>query len=189
MSIFDWLGQALLNTCGVEQYPPEPGTVISFLQWMEGSAVGTCVMQSPAGFYILLGFHAVGLAMVVGVMAVVSMRILGVAKGISAAALPKLVKLSWAGFWINACSGVFLFIGEADKMFHNNTFRWKIFLVAVGMISTYIMNRTILIPAAAGNTSLINGSSAKFQAIFSILVWLAVITTGRMIAYLTGGGS
>jgi hypothetical protein len=188
MSIFDWLGQTLLTSCGVEQYPPEPGTVLTTLQWMEQSAVGTCVMQSAAGFYILLGIHSVGLAIVVGVMMVVSMRLLGVARGVSAAALPKLVKLGWAGFWINAVSGLILFIGEADKMFYNNTFRWKILLVAVGMTSTYFMNKTILKPAAAGNIGLLDSGAAKGQAILSLMLWLAVITTGRMIAYLTGGG-
>ena len=110
MSIFDWFNQTITSSCGVELTPIEPGTVLSTLDWMEQSAVGTCVSQSAAGFYILLAIHSVGLAMVVGVMLVVSMRLLGVAQGISPQALPKLVRLGWWGFWINAFSGVFLCI-------------------------------------------------------------------------------
>jgi len=190
MSIFDGLSQTLFSACGVEPTPLEPGTVLSTLDWMEQSAVGTCVAQSPSGFYVMLAFHSVGLAMIVGVMMVVSMRLLGVAKGISVAALPRLVTIGWWGFWINAISGVTLFFGEANKMFGNTTFRWKLFLIFVGMTSTYIMNKTVLKPAAAGDLGKLTSSSAKRQAIFSIMIWLAVIITGRMIAYITesGGG-
>jgi len=156
----------------------------TFLDSLESSAIGTWVTQSPAGFYILLAFHAVGMAMVVGVMMVVSLRLLGVARNISASALPKLVNFSWVGFFINAVSGICLFIGEANKMFNNWSFRWKIFFVAVGMISTYIMSRTILKPAAAGDISKLNSQSAKFQAIFLMLVWVGVICAGRWIAYI-----
>lgn len=185
MSIFDWLSQAMFNACGLEQFPPEPGTVLSTFDWMEQSAVGSCVMQTPAGFYIMLGFHSIGLAMIVGVMMVVSLRLLGIARGISAAALPKFVTIGWWGFWINAASGVALFIGEANKMFNDTTFRWKIFLICVGMTSTYIMNRTLLRPAAAGAVGKLDTGNAKAQAIFSLLIWIAVIITGRMIAYLS----
>lgn len=184
MSIFDWLSQALMSACGVEPTPVEPGTVLSFFDMLEQSAVGTCVSQSGSGFYILLAFHSVGLAMVVGVMMVTSMRLLGLLKGISASALPKFVTIGWWGFWINAISGVTLFIGEPNKMWANHTFRWKLFLIFVGMTSTSIMNKTILKPAAAGDLSKLLSGSAKAQAAFSVMVWLAVIITGRMIAYL-----
>jgi hypothetical protein len=188
MSIFDWLSQALFSACGVEPTPVEPGTVLSTFDWMEQSAVGSCVMQTPMGFYILLAIHSVGLAVIVGVMLVISLRLLGVARGISAGALPKLITLGWWGFWINAVSGISLFIGEANKMFGNTTFRWKLFLIFVGMTSAYILNKTILKPAAAGDLSKLDSSSAKNQAYFSIFIWLAVITTGRMIAYITDSG-
>lgn len=188
MSIFDSLSQSLFSACGVDPTPVEPGTVLTTLDWMEQSAVGACVSQTPSGFYILLAIHSVGLAAIVGVMLVVGLRLLGVARGISAQALPKLVNIGWWGFWLNAASGLTLFIGEANKMFYNTTFRWKLFLIFIGMTSAFILNKSILKPAAAGDLSKLDSSSARNQAYFSIFIWLAVITTGRMIAYITEAG-
>lgn len=185
MSIFDWLSQALFSYCELEPLPPDPSVTLSTLDWMEQSALGSCVAQTPMGYYIMLGFHSLGLAMIVGALMVVDLRILGVARGISANALPKFVTIGWWGFWINAISGVAVFFSEANKMYYDYTFRWKLFLILIGMITTYIFNRTILRPAAAGNAALLDSGSAKAHAIFSLVIWVAVIIVGRMIAYLS----
>lgn len=157
---------------------------MSILDSLESSGIGTWVTQSASGFYILLGFHSIGLGLVVGVMMVVSMRVLGLVRGISPAALPNLVTLSWYGFWMNAISGLLLFVGEANKMFYNWSFRWKIMLVAVGMYLTYTLTRNVLKPAAAGDTARLESQAARTQAIILMLVWLGAIFAGRWIAYL-----
>lgn len=184
MSIVDWLSQTFASACGVELFPADPGTTLTALDWMEQSALGVCIAQSWGGYYIMLGFHSLGLAMIVGALMIVDMRILGVARGISAQALPKLVTIGWWGFWINFISGVALLFSEANKMFYDNTFRWKLFLIAIGMITTYIFKRTILMPAATRDAAVLDTGNAKLQALFSFALWVAVIIVGRMIAYL-----
>jgi hypothetical protein len=185
MSIFDWLSQLLFSYCGLEPLPAEPGVTLTTLDWMEQSALGSCIAQTPQGYYIFLAIHSIGLAMIVGALLVVDLRILGAARGISARALPKLVTIGWWGFWINAISGVVVFFSEANKMFYDNTFRWKLFLILIGVITTYILSKSVLKPAAAGDIARLDTGSAKAQAIFSIMLWVAVIVVGRMIAYLT----
>jgi hypothetical protein len=184
MSIVDWLSQATFNACGVEQLPPDPSVHLTTLDWMEQSALGACVAQSPAGYYIMLGFHAVGLAMIVGVMMVISMRLFGLLRGISAAGLPKFITLGWWGFWINAVSGVAIFFSEANKMAYYLYFWVKIALVFAGIASLAIMNRTLLRPALS-DVSKLEGRSAKVQGAIAVIIWLAVIIVGRMLAYLT----
>jgi hypothetical protein len=184
MSIVDWLSQALFNACGLEPLPADPETTLTWLDWMEQSAVGTCVAQTGAGYYIMLGFHSMGLAMIVGAMMVISLRLFGFARGISPAALPRFVTLGWWGFWINAISGVLVFVSEANKMATYLYFWIKIALVFAGIISLAIMNRTVLRPAL-NDASLLEGRSAKTQGAIAVLIWLAVIIVGRMLAYLT----
>lgn len=157
---------------------------MSILDSLENSGIGTWVTQSGSGFYILLAFHSIGMGLVVGVMMVVSMRVLGLLRGISPAALPKLAGLSWYGFWINAISGALLFTGEANKMFYNWSFRWKIICVVVGMFVTYQLTRNVLKPAAAGDTARLESQGARTQAIVLMLIWAAAIFCGRWIAYL-----
>lgn len=160
--------------------PPEPAPTI--LDWMELSALGEWVATSSHGYYVMLGFHSVGLAMLVGAVMVIDLRLLGRLQGIQLKALEPLSKFAWYGFVINALSGVAVFFSEANKMFFDTTFRWKIFLVFVGVIALAVMQRTVFRPIAASGAAIT--TNAKLQAAFSLVVWAAVITVGRMIAYL-----
>ncbi len=158
---------------------------ITLFDWMEQSALGEWVAASPYGYYLMLAFHSVGLAMLVGSMMVVDLRLLGLVNGIKLNALEPLCRFAWCGFAINAVSGVALFFSEANKMFFNTTFRWKILLVFIGVIAMAVMTRTVLRPiAASGGSITVN---ARLQAGFSLAVWTAVITVGRMIAYISDG--
>lgn len=148
---------------------------------MERSAFGDWVAVSPYGYYLMLGFHSIGLAMLVGAMMVISLRLLGLLTAIDPRALERLTTFAWWGFWINALSGVATFFSEANKMFFDTTFRWKILLVFIGVAALVIMQRTALRRIASGGSITLG---ARLQGAFSLLVWTAVIVVGRMIAYL-----
>jgi hypothetical protein len=159
--------------------PESPATA---LDWMQASALGEWVATSPSGYYVALGFHAIGLAMLVGTMMVINLRLLGQLQAIHLVALKPLSRFAWAGFAINALSGVALFFSEANKMFYADVFRWKILLVFTGVLALVVMGRTVLRPIAASGSVI--AASAKVQAILSIAIWIAVIIVGRFIAYL-----
>lgn len=165
--------------------PSEPMPAPTLLDWMEQSTLGDWVATSSHGYYVMLAFHSVGLAMLVGSMMVVDLRLLGRLHDIELKALERLTKFAWWGFVINALSGVALFFSEANRMFVNNTFRWKILLVFTGIVALAVMQRTVLRPIAVSGGEIT--TNAKLQAVFSLLVWAAVITVGRMIAYLSEG--
>ena len=153
------------------------------LDWLEQTSLGVWVASSPYGYYIMLAFHSIGLAMLVGMIVVIAMTLLGVNTGVTARSCQRLLKIAWWGFAINALSGVALFFSEANKMFFNTSFRWKILLVFIGVVAMAIINRTVLRPIAISGQDAI-APSAKTQPGFSLTVWLAVIVIGRMIAYL-----
>ena len=157
---------------------------MSILDSMEQSALGVWVSSSPAGYYIMLAFHAVGLAMLVGSVTVIDIRLLGFVRGINEKAMAGLVKFAWWGLLINALSGVALFFSEANKAFYSWSFRIKITLMLCGVLSTLILNKTVLLPASASDVANIKGS-AKAQACLSLALWVSVIIVGRMMSYLT----
>jgi hypothetical protein len=159
--------------------PENPATI---LDWMQASALGEWVASSPSGYYVALGFHAIGLAMLVGTMMVINLRLLGGLQAIQLIALQRLSRFAWTGFAINALSGVALFFSEANKMFYADVFRWKILLVFTGVLALTVMGKTVLRPIAAAGA--VVTASAKLQAVLSIAIWIAVIIVGRFIAYL-----
>jgi hypothetical protein len=182
MSILESLRQTLITTCGVEYEPPDPASISSTLDWMEQSALGVCVSQSDSGYYIMLAFHAMGLAMVVGIVVMLDLWVLGLMRGIKAQAAAGLIRFAWVGLAINAMSGAALFFSEANKAYYSISFRIKITLMLLGVISTVVLNKTVFQPALLLKPP---PRHAKAQAWLSIALWLSVIVVGRLMSYLT----
>jgi hypothetical protein len=182
MSILESLRQTLITACGVEYEPLDPASISSTLDWMEQSALGVCVSQSDSGYYIMLAFHAMGLAMVVGIVVMLDLWVLGLMRGIKAQAAAGLIRFAWVGLAINAISGVALFFSEANKAYYSISFRTKITLMLLGVISTLVLNKTVFQPALVLKPP---PHHAKAQAWLSIALWLSVIVVGRLMSYLT----
>lgn len=157
---------------------------MTILDWMEQSGLGIWVAQSPAGYYIMLAFHSLGLATLVGTSYVVNFRVLGLTKLVPYTALDRFYKIGIYGFYINLLSGIAIFISEANKAFYSNSFRWKMLLMVLAMICTVTLHRTVL-----QRTETLKGgeapAAAKTLAAASFLFWTATIIVGRMMAYLT----
>ncbi len=155
------------------------------LDLLEQSALGVWVATSPSGYYIMLGFHSMGLAMLVGAVTVIDLRLLGFVRGIDEKAMAGLVKFAWWGLLINAISGVALFTSEANKAFYSTSFRIKILLMLAGVVSTVILNKSVLQPTFYKGGEAVSASSARNQARLSLALWAAVIVIGRLMSYWT----
>lgn len=155
------------------------------LDSLEQSALGTWVAYSPSGYYIMLAFHAIGLAMLVGSVIVIDLRILGLVRGIDEKAMAGLVKFAWFGLVVNVSSGIALFTSEANKAFYSDSFRVKILLMVCGVISTIILNRTVLQPTFQKGSEAVPASNARTQAYLSLTLWIATIIVARLMSYWT----
>lgn len=155
---------------------------MTILDWMEQSGLGIWVAQSPAGFYIMLAFHSLGLAILVGTAYVTNLRVLGLLNPIPLTALDRFYKIGLYGFYVNALSGTAIFFSEANKAFYSNPFRWKIFLMILALIATMMLHKTAL--QRLDNLGGRMPASAKALAGMSFVLWTATIIVGRMMAYL-----
>ena len=80
------------------------------LQWLEDTAFSDWVLTSTIGFPLMLSLHAVGMAVAVGLILVLDLRLLGAFDVISYSFLRRALVLSWTGFTINFFSGLALFV-------------------------------------------------------------------------------
>ena len=87
----------------------------------------------------------------------------------------------WAGFWINAFSGVLLLIAYPTKALTNPIFYLKLTLIGVGVV----LAGKIRVYVAGGTVGATDHAPRGLRrlAAVSLLVWVAVITTGRLLAY------
>jgi hypothetical protein len=87
-----------------------------FLLRLQESDFGVWVSSAPTIFAYptILMLHTVGLAMIVGPAWVLDMRLLGYGARLPVEALRGAFRIMWVGFFINASTGIALFVSEAD---------------------------------------------------------------------------
>jgi hypothetical protein len=131
--------------------------------------------------------HFIGLALLMGVVLVINLRILGVGtlKHMAFVDLHQLLPWAMAGFTVNAISGMVFFIAAPQTYTTNLSFDLKmVVLVVAGLTVLYhtafdqpwVLARDAEAPL-----------SAKLMAAAQIFLWFGVLYFGRMIPYLTGG--
>src|ERR1044071_2892054 len=132
-------------------------------------------------------FHFIGLALLMGVVLVINLRILGVGtlKGMDYRDVHTLLPWGVAGFTLNAISGMVFFSAQPQTYTLNLSFDLKI--LAFVLAGVTVLYQTMFDePWTLTNY---DGASAvaKVMAAAQITLWVGVLYFGRMIPYLTGG--
>ena len=149
---------------------------MEFLTSLEESGLGVLMRESLWTYPIVLSCHAVGMAIVVGMVTVIDIRVLGYARRIPIDSFKSLFVLTFAGFALNFISGVMLFFTDPVRFFESNVFRIKILLIILGMISVWLLLRTVRLRPD-------NSATARTIAAISLLCWFGAIVAGRLTAY------
>ena len=144
------------------------------LAWIEQTLFSTWVREEPFVFPFVLAIHSLGMGLSAGIGIAMSLRLLGVAPGISLTALLPLKALVWIGLIANTLSGFVLLIAYPAKALTNPVFYIKLILLGVAL---WIMVQQMGMIAAA------SARNAKSLAIAAIVCWIGVIFAGRFLAY------
>jgi hypothetical protein len=133
-------------------------------------------------------FHFTGMAVLIGTVGAVDLRILGFGKGLSIAALEKFIPIGVAAFAVNAITG-FIFVAgnpEGGPMFYlsNLSFQIKMLLVAIAGINLLVFYVTGIARATdAVGPEDAAPLNAKVVAVVSLVAWFSVILFGRLLMY------
>jgi|SRR5687768_3746596 len=158
-----------------------PGMFDPFFVWIESTALNRWLVESTSvfAFPMVLAVHTIGLALLVGLNAALDFRILGVAPHIPVAEFRRFLPVMWAGFRLNAASGVLLLIAYPTKALTNPVFYLKLGLIGVATAILLAVRRRVLaeqIPAP-------QAGRVKLLAVASLVCWAGAIVAGRLLAY------
>jgi hypothetical protein len=158
---------------------------VPVFEWLETTALAIWVGESLWGYPFMLGMHAIGLAIVVGIFVMLDLRMLRVIRGVSFNAFLGLYRFAWAGLLINALSGSALFISQATTFVRSAPFLIKISAVIAGVILGIVIQRQLKLRVSDWDAvdASIESSAATF-AVLSLVCWIGAIFAGRLIAYL-----
>jgi len=155
---------------------------MEFLTWLEHSGFAMTIKGSTVLYELPLVFHAIGMAILVGFSTAVYLRILGVASSVPLAPLERFFPVMYAGFWINAASGVLLFSLYPIKAVTNPVFFIKMGGVVLAVVCLRRIKHQVFGNRAIHDTRVV-APADKVLAGTALFVWLATITAGRLMAY------
>ena len=120
--------------------------------------------------------HLCGIALLLGNLALLEMRVFGRGGGLDVRALANLsLGIAATGFLLAAASGLLMFASQAAELLTNRAFTLKmILLMLAGCNAAWFHGRDSL-----GKLDAV----ARLQMVLSSLIWLAVLACGRWIAY------
>lgn len=120
--------------------------------------------------------HIVGIALLLGNLVLLELRVFGLGAALPVKALSRLsLGIALAGFSVVAASGLLMFASQPAELLSNRAFTLKmLLLLAAGCNAAWFHGR--------GSLDKLD-RLARTQIAVSTLIWLAVVACGRWIAY------
>ena len=134
------------------------------------------ITTNPIAYPALEVVHITGIALLVGNLVLVELRVWGLGRTLPLPALARLgLTVSVIGFGLAAASGLLMFASQAAELITN-----RAFVIKMGLLTLAGTNAG-LFHARDGLTRL--DTLARVQTALSLGLWLGVIICGRWIAY------
>lgn len=163
---------------------PATGSADGVWAWLHATPPAAFVRESVWAYPALETLHVLGLGLVFGSILAFDVRLLGWHRELPVSRLGRhLLPWVWAGFAMNAASGVLLFLSDAVEFAENTSFRVKLVLLALAGLNALWFQLRIAPTMPAWETGAGTPARAKLAAGLSIVLWLAIITAGRLMAY------
>lgn len=156
---------------------------MGFLEWLQNTWVGLLVAESLWGYPTFETIHSIGMALLIGSLGLINLRILGFKPDLPLLEIRRLLPLAWLGFTLNAISGALLFTSDAVNFASSYTFRIKIVLIILGGINAGLIGSRVFGPATAGGPAVTPTSGTKWLAGSSLVFWFGAVICGRLLAY------
>lgn len=159
--------------------------LLELCKWLDQTAVGAAVRESLWLFPAIETLHLLGMAALVGTVAVLDFRLLGWAMRQErvSALVRKLLPWAWAGFAVQVVTGGLLFSSEAVKVYSNPAFRLKMLLIFLAGIHAFIFHWIVYRDVANWDDSALLPLKAKVSGFASILLWVGIVAAGRFIGF------
>jgi hypothetical protein len=142
----------------------------------DNAAMFGWIVSHPIAYPALEVVHIVGIALLLGNLVLLELRVWGLGPELPVQPLARLaLSLSLLGFALVGASGLLMFAGQPAEMLAN-----RIFVIKMGLVMLAGLNAAWF--HARGSLQLLD-REARVQTVVSLGLWLAVIICGRWIAY------
>jgi hypothetical protein len=156
----------------------------SFVSWLATTNGSIALHESLYMYAIIETLHVVAIALFVGSIAMIDLRVLGLAlaRVPVSQALRQILPWTVAGFIVLLLTGTLLFYAIPERTFHSPWFRAKMILLVLAGLNVWRFHRAYGLSPAGWDTGPAP-ARARASAMASLALWIGVIICGRFIAY------
>jgi hypothetical protein len=161
--------------------------IASMLEWLQRTSLAVHIRDSLFAFPLIESTHVIGLTLVFGTIAIIDLRLLGLAstnRPFQRLAADTL-KWTWVAFAVTAVTGALMFITNAVVYYGNAYFRAKIVLLLLAALNMLVFELTTRRTVAQWDRDASAPLLGRSVAAVSLVIWIGVIVTGRMIGFTT----
>jgi hypothetical protein len=151
---------------------------------IEASALGEAMRKWLWLYPSVEIVHIAGIAVLVGSIAVLDLRLLGFSRSLPVRRLSAHV-LPWTlgSFALIIPSGLAMFVAHAGDLMGNPVFALKICLIMAAGTNAALFHAAVFRGAAGWDVDAMPPLAARASAALSLLLWISVIACGRLLAY------
>lgn len=146
-------------------------------QALEGWALAEWLRMSRWGYAAVSGLHVFGVALLVGAILPLDLRLLGLWRSVDVAGLYRVLgRVAAAGLLLAVLSGVLLFSVRASEYAALDLFGAKVVLIGLGTVHAAALHFGSAFPAVPRRRRALAGA-------ISLLIWPAALACGRLLAF------
>ena len=157
-----------------------------FSKWIHGTRLSWAVAGGyPWVWPACETLHFMGMALLIGIVGLLDLRMLGLLKGLPVQPLNRLLPWGIFGFAMNMATGFLFFAGDPFQYIHNNVFWLKMAFVALAGVNVgafYLTGLSRRVDSVGGGEEA--PAAAKLVAATSLFLWIGVMYWGRMLPFL-----
>jgi general stress protein CsbA len=163
----------------------QPDALQAILLSLQNSAIATAIREGETLFPWIECLHVLALTIVIGSIAIVDSRLIGLTSRdrtvaqTTAAVLP----VTWSAFVMAALTGGLLFASNAVTYSHNRYFQIKMALIALAGINMLGYHLIFAGRRDGGRTALLSSRSDRVVGAISLCLWIGVVACGRWIGF------
>ena len=156
-----------------------------FVEWLANTRASVAISESTWVFPIVESVHVLGLCVFIGMIAMLDLRLLNATlrRVPVSDVVRRLLPWAFAGLAVMLVSGALTFLNAPVRYYGNIFFRVKMVMLMLAGLNAGIFHLGIYRKAADWDGERATPFRAKLAGALSLVLWAAIITAGRMIAY------
>ena len=160
-------------------------SLLGFFEWLATTRGSIALHESLYVYQIVSTIHVVTLSLFVGTAAMLDLRLLGATlRGVRVSEVAaRLWPWTMAGFLLMVVSGALLFYANPPPRYQDIFFRAKMVLLVIAAINAWVFHASVSRNIAEWDGDPVPPRTARISGGLALVVWGAMIMSGRMIAY------